>query len=64
MIARVVRSIAMAVFALAGIAPGSAHAQSGPIKIGLLVPLTGAASALGKDMLAGTELYHVERPVP
>ena len=57
MLARVVRLIAMAVFALAGIAPGSAHAQSGPIKIGLLVPLTGAASALGKDMLAGTELY-------
>jgi branched-chain amino acid transport system substrate-binding protein len=57
MLARVVRLIAMAVFALAGIAPGSAHAQSGPIKIGLLVPLTGAAAALGKDMLAGTELY-------
>ena len=29
----------------------------GPIKIGLLVPLTGAASALGKDMQNGTELY-------
>src|SRR5438128_11728150 len=38
-------------------APRTAAAQGGPIKIGLLVPLTGAASALGKDMLAGTELY-------
>ena len=37
--------------------PPTAHAQGGPIKIGLLAPLTGAASALGKDMLNGTELY-------
>ncbi len=41
----------------AGTAPAPAVAQSGPIKIGLLVPLTGAASALGKDMQSGTELY-------
>jgi branched-chain amino acid transport system substrate-binding protein len=57
MLARVMPLIAMAVFLLAGIAPSSALAQTGPIKVGLLVPLTGAASALGKDMLAGTELY-------
>src|SRR2546428_4843652 len=38
-------------------APRTASAQGGPIKIGLLAPLTGAASALGKDMLNGTELY-------
>ena len=57
MIARVARSMVVMALALAGTAPGSADAQSGPIKIGLLAPLTGAASALGKDMLAGTELY-------
>ena len=38
-------------------APRTASAQGGPIKIGLLAPLTGAAAALGKDMLNGTELY-------
>ncbi len=38
-------------------APAPADAQSGPIKIGLLSPLSGAASAIGKDMLNGTELY-------
>src|SRR5438552_9661339 len=38
-------------------APRTAPAQGGPIKIGLLAPLTGAAAALGKDMLNGTELY-------
>ncbi|HEV8436599.1 MAG TPA: ABC transporter substrate-binding protein [Methylomirabilota bacterium] len=32
-------------------------AQGGPIKIGLLAPLSGAFSATGKDMLVGTELY-------
>jgi branched-chain amino acid transport system substrate-binding protein len=37
--------------------PGAASTQSGPIKIGLLVPLSGAFSATGKDMLVGTELY-------
>ena len=37
--------------------PATAAAQSGPIKIGLLTPLTGAFAALGKDMLNGTELY-------
>ena len=38
-------------------APQPAPAQSGPIKIGLLSPLSGAASAIGKDMQNGTELY-------
>jgi branched-chain amino acid transport system substrate-binding protein len=57
MLAQLVLSIAMVALALVGSAPGPAAAQSGPIKIGLLAPLTGAASALGKDMLSGTELY-------
>src|SRR5262249_13820268 len=38
-------------------APLRASAQGGPIKIGLLTPLTGAFAAIGKDMLNGTELY-------
>lgn len=38
-------------------APAAARAQGASIKIGLLAPLTGAASALGKDMVNGTELY-------
>ena len=37
--------------------PAVAPAQTAPIRIGLLAPLTGAASALGKDMVNGTELY-------
>ena len=35
---------------------GQAVAQA-PIKIGFLAPLTGASSAIGKDMVNGTELY-------
>src|SRR2546425_1354622 len=38
-------------------APATAAAQGGPIKIGLLTPLTGTFAAIGKDMLNGTELY-------
>jgi branched-chain amino acid transport system substrate-binding protein len=38
-------------------APAVALAQGGPIKVGLLAPLSGAFSATGKDMLVGTELY-------
>ena len=37
--------------------PATAAAQGGPIKIGLLTPLTGAFAAIGKDMVNGTELY-------
>jgi len=38
-------------------APTAALAQTPPIKIGLLAPLSGAFSATGKDMLVGAELY-------
>src|SRR5947209_5140069 len=55
MLTRLLALVATLTLALAGAAP--AMAQGGPIKIGLLTPLTGAASALGKDMLGGTELY-------
>jgi branched-chain amino acid transport system substrate-binding protein len=53
-------AIALVVF-LAGLVSAGvsdrAFAQGGPIKIGLLAPLSGAFSATGKDMLVGTELY-------
>ncbi len=57
MLSRVGPWIVVLVMMLVAMAPGSAAAQSGPIKVGLLVPLTGGASPLGKDMLNGTELY-------
>ena len=37
--------------------PHPAEAQTGPIKIGMLAPLTGAFAQIGKDMVNGTELY-------
>ena len=43
--------IALLALASAGPAPAPADAQDGPIKIGLLAPLSGAASPPGKDML-------------
>jgi branched-chain amino acid transport system substrate-binding protein len=57
MLTRLLVLVATLTLALVGAAPAPAIAQGGPIKIGLLTPLTGAASALGKDMLGGTELY-------
>jgi branched-chain amino acid transport system substrate-binding protein len=57
MLTRLLTLVATLTLALVGAAPAPAIAQGGPIKIGLLTPLTGAASALGKDMLGGTELY-------
>jgi len=57
MFARFAALVVLLALASARTSPAPADAQGGPIKIGLLVPLTGAASALGKDMLNGTELY-------
>src|SRR5213083_166251 len=37
--------------------PPRAAAQGGPIKIGMLAPLTGPFAQIGKDMVNGTELY-------
>jgi branched-chain amino acid transport system substrate-binding protein len=51
-------ALAAAVLIVAALgAPAPAAAQGGPIKIGLLSPLSGAASAIGKDMVSGAELY-------
>jgi branched-chain amino acid transport system substrate-binding protein len=41
-------------------APVGAPAQSGPIKIGFLAPLTGPFAQIGKDMVSGTQLYLTE----
>src|SRR5437588_11307903 len=54
---RIIAAATLLAFTAALGGPVSAPAQSGPIKIGLLVPLTGAFAAIGKDMLNGTELY-------
>jgi branched-chain amino acid transport system substrate-binding protein len=37
------------------------HAQKGPIKLGLLVPVTGPLSANGKDMINGLNLFLEEQ---
>ena len=54
---RLLSGVVLVAFALALGAPAASVAQGGPIRIGLLVPLTGAFAATGKDMLSGTELY-------
>ena len=38
-------------------AAGAAHAQSGPIKIGFLAPMTGGAAQIGKDMVNGLTMW-------
>src|SRR6266851_6997090 len=37
--------------------PGMVWAQKGPVKIGVITPMTGAAAAIGKDMVNGLTLY-------
>jgi branched-chain amino acid transport system substrate-binding protein len=37
--------------------PGVGWAQQGPMKIGVITPMTGAAAAVGKDMVNGLSLY-------
>ena len=48
--------VGVVLMALLGLTWGWARAQ-GPIKIGMLAPLSGPFAAIGKDMIAGTELY-------
>ena len=51
----------LAVASIIVISPGPSWAQGkGPIKIGVLAPLSGAMSATGKDMLGGMQLYMEE----
>jgi branched-chain amino acid transport system substrate-binding protein len=48
----------IAVGALAlGLGAGAAHAQGGPIRIGVLAPVTGPLATPGKDMVDGLRLY-------
>jgi branched-chain amino acid transport system substrate-binding protein len=42
---------------MASIAPGRVWAQQGPLKIGVIAPITGGAAAIGKDMVDGLTLY-------
>ena len=49
-------SAAVAANAVAPLLP-SASAQSGPIRIGLLAPLTGVVASGGKEMVEGFDLF-------
>src|SRR5215510_13610548 len=49
--------LALLALVLPLVLPVPSVAQSGPIKIGMLAPLTGPFAQIGKDMVGGTELY-------
>jgi len=63
LIARTTRSgfTALVAVVLLLVAVGAVFSQRGPIKIGLLVPLTGPLSANGKEMANGLALYLEEQ---
>ena len=48
--------VTLLVSTLLALTPAVARAQ-GPIKIGMIAPLSGPFAAIGKDMVTGTELY-------
>ena len=50
------RTLALAAAAMLAVAPLS-HAQKGPIRIGLLPPLTGPLATPGKEMVEGWKLF-------
>src|SRR2546421_10698210 len=54
---RLVASAVLLVLATSLAAPLGVSAQSAPIKIGFLAPLTGPFAQIGKDMVNGTELF-------
>src|SRR5690349_14507965 len=54
---RLVTLAVLLAFAAPLAAPVRARAQSGPIKIGFLAPLTGPFAQIGKDMVNGNQLY-------
>jgi len=54
---RVAAVLTIVALALPLFLPTATGAQSGPIKIGMLAPLTGPFAQIGKDMVNGTELY-------
>jgi branched-chain amino acid transport system substrate-binding protein len=57
---RLVALAVLLVFAAPLAAPPTAPAQSAPIKIGFLAPLTGPFAQIGKDMVSGNQLYLAE----
>jgi len=57
---RLVASAVLLLLVAALVAPLGAPAQSAPIKIGFLAPLTGPFAQIGKDMVNGNQLYLAE----
>src|SRR5882724_232156 len=57
---RIVASAVLWALATSLAAPLGAPAQSAPIKIGFLAPLTGPFAQIGKDMVNGNQLYLAE----
>lgn len=51
------RALAVALSLLAVLVPTAATTQSGPVKVGLLLPYTGPLSIQGQDTTKGFELY-------
>lgn len=49
--------VILAAFLAPLLGPAAAPAQSGPIRIGMLAPLTGPFAQIGKDMVNGAEMY-------
>jgi branched-chain amino acid transport system substrate-binding protein len=56
-LARALAVVVLTVLLAPLLGPPPLPAQSGPIKIGFLAPLTGPFAQIGKDMVNGTELY-------
>src|SRR5437762_8167015 len=54
---RIVAIVALLALATPLAAPVGVPAQSAPIKIGFLAPLTGPFAQIGKDMVNGNQLY-------
>jgi branched-chain amino acid transport system substrate-binding protein len=54
---RVLAVFLVTVIALPLAAPSDPGAQTGPIRIGFLAPLTGPFAQVGKDMVNGSELF-------
>jgi len=57
---RIAASAVLLAFLASLAAPPGAPAQSAPIKIGFLAPLTGPFAQIGKDMVNGNQLYLTE----
>ena len=54
---RTLALIVLAAFAASVLVPAAAPAQPGPVRIGMLAPLTGPFAQIGKDMVNGAEMY-------